>query len=170
DLIDPDGGNPARAFGFFAANLAKALAFHTTLGTSGFHSNTKMFYSNAGGAFRCWDKVDWRCVAGAVNTPADLAALPTGMTEDSGGGRFAFQGTAPGRVWGTRTVEVAAFEIQGANANGDATVHTGSGIHVPPTVESDASPGGYSHDQAFNDRGARNQVRDWLSEMVADMV
>ncbi|WP_298293025.1 hypothetical protein [uncultured Litoreibacter sp.] len=169
-LVDPEGNNPGRGFGFFTNNLAKAKAFHTNLGDTRFHPNTKMFYSDAGGAFRCWDRVEWRCTEGSVTSAAALSALPTNMVADNGTGRYAFQGTEPGRLWGTNTVDIAAFEIQGPNANGDATVHTGSGIHVPGTVESEASRNGYAHDQAYNDASARQQVSGWIAEMIAAMV
>ncbi|MCK0122438.1 hypothetical protein MWU61_17920 [Loktanella sp. F6476L] len=85
------------------------------------------------------------------------AILDLGSTESADGTGTRLRGTAA---------------MQGVNAAGDGTVHGGSGIQVPgsienePTKTADGGLAGYSHDQCYNSDQARLQAAQWILEEI----
>jgi hypothetical protein len=94
-------------------------------------------------------------------TPTDSSPL---------GVRFDLGSSVPEEAAGERR-EAYAY-MQDKDAPGDGTVHGGSGIRVPRTVESERTdtlsgdPAGYAHDQCFNNADVRRQIESWVFDEI----
>lgn len=180
-LIDPALLNPdltgARQVASAVINyktllLGTVKKFHSDLNASGdFHSTTYMFYANSS-ANRCWDQVEWKLEdlgdedAEFRNRMKSLMLSGSLPEEDDREGELEF--VAGTNYGGFNNVE-AYVRIQAASANGDGTVHAGSGMGLPASVISEATPNAsFSHETAYNSNAARVQVRDWIIEIMAD--
>ncbi|MDP5367549.1 MAG: hypothetical protein NWT12_14790 [Paracoccaceae bacterium] len=166
-FLDP-GGTPRgdRAWSNFETQLRKAAAFHSALGSGGFHSNTRMFWSNDPD-MRAWDTVEWRL----TRTGSDPRRNPE--DNDQQGrlrwGEWVMPPPMPMAAAMPVFVPEAEASIQGATARGDGTVHAGSGRHVtgPMSVPTRV---GFAHDGAFEPGAVRQLVAGWLFEMVQEQL
>lgn len=154
-------GNERAALASFQQQLTKAARLHNSLGPSGFHPNTRMFYSDDRG-FLAWDQVEWRNTGGS-ETPGPGTTL---RNDNRGTMEW---GTNELTQRGTRFDLSSRYELQEPDAPGDATVHSGSGRHVrgPMSV---ATSSGFEHADAFNPREVRTLVAEWLMDMVREQI
>lgn len=167
--LDPDG-DPAGvgAWAQYITQLTLAASYHAALGPSGFHPNTRMFWADAsGGEFTSWDRVEWRQVARHDTPPAGKAML------NDNSGRIAWgEWYTPMNPYGMSSPQFLPdcdFRLQPASANGDGTVHAGSGRHVsgPMTV---ATRRGFGHQHAFDSGEVRGLLAGWLFDMVQEQL
>lgn len=161
EFLDPSSISTARAFQDYVVQLNKAASYHGSLGTNGFHPNTRMFYSDSA-SFEAWDYVVWQ------QTMADSVPVPGDAYSVSGhNGHIRIENVLSSGLQDlVRTYQ--RFEIQDPSARGDGTVHSGSGKHVP--VMSVPTSDGFTHAEAFNPRASRRIVGDWMFEMVMEQL
>lgn len=161
ELLNPDGDTDD-AYKDYLTQLDKAEAFHDSLGSNGFHPNTRMFYSEDEGHL-AWDHIDWILNQRAPEISEGLKPSSDGL------GTVSFLNYNAPKVQGKLSVEYEhSFTIRGPNAPGDGTVHAGSGKYVP--VMSVPTSSGFEHAAAFDSLAARRLVADWLVEMVNEQL
>ena len=166
EYLNP-GGDPmgAVAFADYLDQIGSAKAFHETLGPSGFHPNTRMFY---GTGRQTRDRVDWSVAHHRGPPPAsgtyDGAEIDPWWADQ-------WQTRVRGAVAeasGGSARYIALMEMSGPNAAGDGTVHAGSGSQSGQMAE--AVTDGLEHQAAFDSTAACTLTVDWLKEMVEEML
>ncbi|WP_415919325.1 esterase/lipase family protein [Tateyamaria sp. SN6-1] len=167
--LDPQGdptGRAARAQSM--TQIAKARSFDQALAGNAFHPNTRMFYSDDQGHL-CWDKVEWRQTSRNDTPAAGQTMNNTGHGEIEWGEWVHPIGIGMGMPVGPTFVASTRYEIQDADAPGDATVHAGSGIHVSGPM-SVATRRGFEHQEAYGESHIRPLMAEWLFDMVMEQL
>lgn len=165
--LDP-AGNPSgdRAWTSFETQLRKAAAFHSALGSGGFHSNTRMFWSNDSD-MRAWDMVEWQLTRASADP--QRSADDNNQQGRLRWGEWYIPPASPMGMGMPVFISQAEASIQPATARGDGTVHAGSGRHVSGPM-SVPTRRGFAHDQAFEPGAIRQLVAEWLFEMVQEQL
>ncbi len=182
-FVNPRHNNVDESWGWYKDNLALAKRFHEKLGETGFHKPTKMSYC-ASEENLCWDEVEWKVESTIAKE--DKAAAKQLLSDsdlpfrDNGQGdlEFLLRRRKSGR--GAPIFDTFDVNLQAAQAAGDGTVHTGSGLHIKgldlgvlesePTTESDKSDEfeSYTHDASYDSNRVRTQVAKWISEIIVE--
>lgn len=167
-FLDPQGdpsGRAARAQSML--QIAKARQFDQALAGSGFHPNTRMFYADDS-AHPSWDKVVWK-QTGARDVPSSGAIMNNQGLGTVEWGNWYQPPPNPMVPSMPQFIADTRYTVQPADAPGDGTVHAGSGRHERGAM-SVQSPRGFEHQYAYDERGVRELMAEWLFDMVLEQL
>ncbi|RAU17530.1 hypothetical protein DN062_12630 [Nitrincola tibetensis] len=163
--LNPGSDNESEAYISYVKALKNAESFHAQLGPSAFHPNPRMFYSDDT-EHSSWDSVEWK--------QTETEDIPPDDTFQDTNGRGIFTWSRMVLVVDFGGFEpvprlITHYELQPANAPGDGTVHSGSGLHVSGPMSLPINPG-FEHQPAFDSKEARRLTKEWLFEMVEEQL
>ena len=168
EFLNPEGDS-GEAFRAYRETLGIVANFHADLSksaNSGFHPNTRMFYSNDKG-HKAWDHVEWRQTS-RQNTPDANRQTDNNHRGAMQWGENVTISDPMGMPYTYFDAETR-YVIQAQTAPGDGTVHAGSGKYVSGPM-SVAAKQGFEHAGAFNPPDVRKLVAEWLFEMVEEQL
>ncbi|WP_179381793.1 esterase/lipase family protein [Jannaschia marina] len=166
--LDPDGDPDGRsAFRQSRTQIIAAASYHSRLGSSGYHPNTRMFYA-ADRGHPCWDHIEWRQTS-RVDTPSNAQPQRNDENGTVEWGRWSDPVYTPYGANPPVFIADTRYEIQEPDAPGDGTVHAGSGKYVSGPM-SVPTRNGFVHQSAFDLGEARRFVSEWLFAMVQEQL
>lgn len=169
DLLDPEGDpTGAAALQGYRTQITKAANYHAELGSSGFHANTRMFWSADPGQ-ACWDHIEWRQTAQQDVPSAGRVVNNDGRGTIEWGDWVMPMGGVGSMVAMPVFHANTRYSIQEADAPGDTTVHSGAGLYAvgPMSVPTRR---GFEHQRAFDLNEARTLVAEWLFDFVQEQL